>query len=710
MTQTMLPPALASAPRLNQWLRVDPGGWVDAYSGKVEIGQGILTALSSIVATTLGVGMDQVCMRAANTDTSPNEGVTSGSLSVQHSGAALRQVCTEVRALYLARAADALATNDRLAVERGVIGDRTSYWALADDALLDREACGSPMAVAVAGAGAGAGAAIGADTRRIDLPDKVFGLSRFIHDLTLPGMVHGRMVRRSNPAARLLSTDARSIEARPEVLAVIRDGSLLGVIATTEAAAEAAAAALAAVCVWDEPACLPDAQDLANWLRGQPAETQIVSERQAAHPQSSASPARTLRQRFAKPILAHASIGPSCAVAQHGERLTVWSHSQSIFNLRRDLALALELPEASITVQHVEGAGCYGHNPADDVALDAAWLARAAAGRPVRVQWSRADELACAPFGPAMAVEIEADLDEAGEIMAWRHSIWSNGHSTRPGRGSGPALLGAWAMASPFPRETAINPPLAVGGGAERNAAPSYDFPCWQVTSHRVLPMPLRSSAIRSLGAFLNVFAAEQMIDQIAIAAGHDPLNYRLRHMSDSRARAVLALAASQAGWGAPMPEGFGRGIGYARYKNTGGYCAVVAEVEAGAEIAVRRLIIACDVGLAVDPDGVVNQIEGGAIQATSWALKEAVQFDRHQVTSDHWDAYPILRFSEVPQVSVYVVPSAAPSVGAGEASVGPTAAAIGNAVAAALGVRVRELPLTADRVVAAINAMENQE
>lgn len=693
-----LPVSLAATPRLGRWLRVNSGGWVEVFSGKVEIGQGILTALAQVVATTMGIGLDQVRMVAANTDVSPDEGVTSGSLSVQHSGAALRQVATEARALYLARAAETLSCDGEMQVERGMIrgeAGQTSYWELADDALLARDASGSPAAVAMPGG----------SNARTDLPDKIFGRPRFIHDLTFPGLLHGRMVRLPSPAARLIVVDAAPIEALPDVVAVVRDGSLLGVLANSEAATETAATALAAACRWDVPPSLPDADDLPHWLRTQPAETSVVADGPPSWSPGNQPPVvRTLRHRFAKPYLAHASIGPSCALAQFGERLHVWSHSQAIFNLRRDLALALKLPETAVMVQHVEGAGCYGHNPADDVAFDAAWLARAAGGRPVRVQWSRSDELGCAPFGPAMAVEIEADLDAAGGIVDWRHTIWSNGHGTRPGRGSSPALLGAWAMADPFERQSAVNAPLAAGGGAERNAAPSYALPSWRVTNHRVLPMPLRSSALRSLGALLNVFAAEQMVDEVALAAGQDLLAWRILHAEDDRGRAVLERAASEAGWGSPLPDGVGRGIGFARYKNTGAYCAVVAEIEAAAEIRVRRLTVACDVGLAVDPDGVANQMEGGAIQATSWVLKEEVRFDRMGVTSTDWDAYPILRFSEVPAVSVHIVSSAAPSLGAGEASVGPTAAAIGNAVASALGVRVRQLPLRADRVIAAFD------
>ena len=298
----------------------------------------------------------------------------------------------------------------------------------------------------------------------------------------------------------------------------------------------------------------------------------------------------------------------------------------------------------------------------------------------------------------------KADLDAEGGIVGWRHTIWSNGHSTRPGRGTSPALLGAWSLEPPFERQPAINAARAVGGGADRNAAPSYALPSWSVTDHRVLSMPLRASAMRALGALMNVFAAEQMMDRLARDTGADPVAYRLRHTEDPRARAVIEMAARQANWGAPLPEGMGRGIGYARYKNTSAYCAMVAEIEAVEVIRVRRLVIACDVGIVIDPDGVANQIESGAIQATSWVLKEAVRFEAGRVTSTDWDAYPILTFSEVPAVSVYIVPSDAPSVGAGEGSVGPTAAAIANAVSAALGVQVRRMPLSPDHVVAAFD------
>ena len=304
-----------------------------------------------------------------------------------------------------------------------------------------------------------------------------------------------------------------------------------------------------------------------------------------------------------------------------------------------------------------------------------------------------------------MVVDVEADLDDAGDILAWRHTIWSNGHTSRPGRGKTPALLGAWHLDRPFERRPAINPPFAAGGGAERNAMPLYTFPAWQIVNHWVLAMPLRTSALRSLGAYANVFAIESFLDEVAASAGEDPVAYRLRYLDDPRARTVIERAAAKFGWdNRQKSEGIGQGVGFARYKGGGAYCAVIAEIEAEAEIRVRRLVIAVDAGLVVNPDGIANQIEGGAIQATSWTLKEAVRFDGQRVTSDSWQAYPILRCSEAPAVDVDIVSRPdCPAVGAGEAAQGPTAAAIANAVFDALGIRMRELPLTAERIRAAI-------
>jgi CO/xanthine dehydrogenase Mo-binding subunit len=488
------------------------------------------------------------------------------------------------------------------------------------------------------------------------------------------------------------------------LLAIVRDGNFVGVVCETEDSAETALKALRKRAAWTPGEPLPDENRLAEWLKAQPVESTVIDERSASQPGETH---RTVRQQYTRPYIAHASIAPSCAMAQwSGDRVHVWTHSQGVYLLRADLALVLKLPIENITVEHMEGAGCYGHNAADDVALDAVLLAKAAAGRPVRVQWSRADEMSHAPFGAAMAIEVEADLDAQNEIVGWRHSIWSNGHAARPGRAAQPALLAATEMSDPFPRMISTNPPQANGGGGDRNSIPLYDFPSWHIESHRLTTMPVRTSALRTLGAQGNVFAIESFLDELANERGEDPVAFRLRHLSDPRAQDVIRSVAQRAKWKPEKIFGIGYGLGFARYKNTGAYCAVVAEVEGAEDISVERLTIAVDVGEAVNPDGVINQIEGGAIQATSWVLKERVRFDRQRITSNSWTTYPILRFSEVPEVQVEVIqrPDMEP-LGAGEAAHGPVTAAIANAVFDALGVRVRNLPITRDSLIAAMES-----
>ncbi len=447
---------------------------------------------------------------------------------------------------------------------------------------------------------------------------------------------------------------------------------------------------------------MPDENQLADWLKVQPAESSVISSKTA--PQSRETK-QTMRRQYSRPYIAHGSIAPSCAMAQWtGDRVRVWTHSQGVYLLRSDLSMILKLPPDHITVEHMEGAGCYGHNAADDVALDAILLAKAADGRPVRVLWSRADEMSHAPFGAAMRIEIEADLDAQNEIVAWRHSVWSNGHSARPGRADMPGLLAGTELAKPFPRMISTNPPQAGGGGGDRNSVPLYDFPAWKIESHRLLTMPVRTSALRTLGAQGNVFAIESFLDELAAERKEDPVAFRLRHLTDTRAQDVIRAAAKRANWKPAPRDGVGHGLGFARYKNTGAYCAVIAEIEGAEDISVKRLTLAVDVGEAINPDGVINQIEGGAIQATSWVLKERVRFDNSRITSNSWSEYPILRFSEVPEVEVEIItrPDIEP-VGAGEAAHGPVAAAIANAVFDALGVRVRTLPITRDNLIAAM-------
>jgi CO/xanthine dehydrogenase Mo-binding subunit len=699
-----LPVSLAANPKLSSWLKFSRDGQVAISPGKVEIGQGIVTALAQIAADELDIDLSRVQMLRASTAKSPNEGVTSGSLSIQQSGRALRHACAEVRRIFLQQAAEGLGVDiDTLDVEDGTISGpgnvRTSYWELAEEVSLDRDATPG-----IAPKLAARRALAGNSVPRIDIPDKVFGRLRFIHDQTWPGMLHGRVLRPENARAKLVSLREDAARAAAGFVAMIRDGSFAGVVAETEHGAEAALDALRKGATWSDGEPLPDENDLASFLKAQPHETTDIARKAAASP---GVVARTIRRQYTRPYIAHASIAPSCAIAQWtGDRVHVWTHSQGVYLLRTDLAKVLKLPEANITVEHLEGAGCYGHNAADDVALDAVLLAKAAGGRPVRVQWTRQGEMADAPFGAAMAIEVEADLDAQGEIVGWRHAVWGNGHVARPGRAAQPALLAAFELADPFPRMVSTNPPQANGGGSDRNSIPLYDFPSWHIQNYRLTTMPIRTSALRTLGGQGNVFAIESMLDEIAAERGEDPVAFRLRHLRDERAKDVIRAAAARAGWKPAKRPGIGHGVGFGRYKNTGAYCAAIAEIEGAEDIRVNKLTLAVDVGEAINPDGVINQIEGGAIQATSWVLKERVRFDRHRITSTSWAEYPILRFSEVPDIEVELIQrSNMDPVGAGEAAHGPVTAAIANAVFDALGVRVRDLPITRDRIVAAMES-----
>jgi CO/xanthine dehydrogenase Mo-binding subunit len=389
-------------------------------------------------------------------------------------------------------------------------------------------------------------------------------------------------------------------------------------------------------------------------------------------------------------------MAPSCAVALHdGSGLKVWSHSQGIFNLRRDLAMALAMEPENIVVEHREGAGCYGHNGADDVAFDAALLAIALPGTPIRVMWSREDELSWSPFSSAMLVAIEAGHDADGHIAGWKQTVTSHGHSNRPGSGATPSLLGSSHRKDGPPLPPTRDGPLPAGGSL-RNAVPLYVTGGLEVAVSLVAETPLRVSSLRSLGGMANAFAVETMIDALAEAAGRDPVQYRLDHLADERAIAVIGAVRQMCG--DPVgTDGVGRGLGFARYKNSAAYCAVIAEVEAEEEVRVRRLWIAADAGEVINPEGAAHQIEGGAVQACSFALKEEVRFDRRQVLSCNWEEYPILRFSEVPSVEVRLLaPAGTPPLGVGECATGPTVAAIANAVHDAVGVRPTTMPFTA--------------
>jgi CO/xanthine dehydrogenase Mo-binding subunit len=695
--------SLAANPLISSWLTVQEDGTVILRVGKVEFGQGIHTALTQIAIGELGLPPGKLVVAPPSTAGSPDEGFTAGSLSTQVSGAAVRAACATARRLFIETAAAkagvparslSVIDGDIRTPEGEIVG---SYGSLAGQVDLDFEAAEPSQET---------DGSAQPDLQRLDLPDKIFGRPRFIQDLELPGMLHARVIRPPLLRAVLREIPADACVSLAPSVQVVRDGNFLAVLSEREEAAAAAADALSQRVTWEPAEDLPDQSRLAAWLRAQPRETSVLANEQKDGRKRDGT---VVRASYSRGLLAHASIAASCALARFdGRVLEVWSHTQGIYPLRGAIAGAFGMDQSDVVVRHVEGAGCYGHNPADDAAFDAALLARRTGGRPVRVLWDRAAELGSGPLASAMTADVSAEIGADGSVGNWTYDVWSNGYTSRPGYAGNPGLLANGYRHGGRPLPASVDPGSEAGLGSGRNAVPPYTFGSACVATHRVLSMPIRTSAIRSLGAHFNVFAIESFMDELAAAAGADPLAFRLALLDDERARAVISAAAEGAGWGqrreAAAHADTGLGLGYARYKNAGAFCAAVAEVEATESVRVRRIVVAVDVGQVVNLDGVRNQIEGGAVQAVSWTLKEQVRFGRDGITSLNWNTYPILRFSETPQVDVVVINRPGlPVVGAGECVAGPVAGAIANGLCAAIGVRVRALPLTAENVVQAI-------
>jgi CO/xanthine dehydrogenase Mo-binding subunit len=703
-----LPADLEANRRLDSWLRIDPEGHIEVFTGKVELGQGNLTALAQIAAEELDVAFERVRMRPVDTSHSPDENYTAGSASIEATGSAVRYAAANARAILLEMAAAKLGVSvDGLTVDDGLIGSsavtgRVTYWLLASEAPLVRDASTVPLK------SASEYRIVGTSAPRLDIPAKLTGGESYVQDMRLPGMLFGRVVRPPSYDAQLTAFDDAAVKGMPGVVTVVRDGRFLGVVARREEQALAARAALQRAATWTTRPGLPDEARIADVLRASmDARVTTVSSRS---PGSSTPPAvRTLTGSYSKPYLAHASIGPSCALAAVSDRiLTIWSHTQGPYQLRADIAKVTGLPLGNVRVIHAQGAGCYGHNGADDVALDAALLSRAVGGAPVKVQWMRDDEFGWEPFASAMSMTLQAKLAGDGSIVDWQHDLWSNSFNMRPGTAGGVNLLAAWHLAQPFQPAPPGEIPLP-SGGADRNAVPYYDFPSQRIIEHFLPTMPVRVSALRSLGAFGNVFAIESFMDELAEAVGADPVDYRLRHLSDDRAKAVIRAAAERGRWqpGIKGDGTRGRGISFVRYEMVKTYIALIADIvvdRASSVIRVERVTAAADAGLIITPDGLSNQIEGAIIQGTSWALKESVRFDRERIISRDWASYPILTFPEVPEVEIVLLNHPdLPSLGAGEAALPPVPAAIANAFFNATGKRLRDLPFGRDHIKAAL-------
>jgi nicotinate dehydrogenase subunit B len=700
------PGSLAQAPYLDSWIRIDADGSITVFTGKAELGQGFKTAFQQIAAEELDVPFESLKVVTADTGRTPNEGYTSGSHSTPDSGTAIQNAAAQVREILVAEAArrrglpaENFRTEDGMVISPD--GERFRYGDLIPAETLHVRA--RPKSVLKDPA---TFKIMGQPVPRVDIPAKVTGGAAYVQDMRLPGMVHARVVRPPSYGAELTACDSAGVEKLPGVVKVIRDGNFLAVVAAGEFQAVKAMKALSAASKWKETASLPEQQDLPRVLTSLPSQDTTIFQRS----DPSAVGRITIEASYTRPCQSHGSIGPSCAVAQLTDGvMTVWTHTQGVYPDRQGIAEMLRVPLESVRCIHVEGSGCYGHNGADDAAADAALIARALPGVPVRVQWMREQEHAWEPFGPAMVTKLKASLDGNGAISDWNFEVWSNTHSMRPG-GAG-SMLAAQHMAQPFAVPAPKPLPLPEGGG-DRNAIPIYRFPNAHVVHHFIPAMPLRISAMRSLGAYHNVFSIESFMDELATAAGADPVEFRLRHLEDRRGRDVIEKAAQEFGWrkGQQAPPDRGFGFAFARYKNLAAYCAIASEVEVNSETGRPRLVravAAVDSGQVVNPDGLTNQIEGAIMQSMSWTLYESVSFDDTRITSIDWQTYPILRFDSVPEsVEVHIINRPGlPFLGSGETGQGPAAASIANAIANATGKRLRDLPLTRRRIKDAIDA-----
>jgi nicotinate dehydrogenase subunit B len=703
-----LPGDLEDTPLLSSWIKINADETVTLMIGKVELGQGAVTAVAQVCADELDIDLNRLRIISGDTALVPNEGVTAGSQSMPGCAAAVQQAAAEVRHILLGLAAEKLKTPiESLKVADGTISDggsEVTYWKLVTGRELERKATGDIKPKSVSDY-----RYVGQSVPRLDIPAIMTGQTLYIQEQKPDGMVHGAVVRPPTYKAKLKNIDTSKVEKMPGVLKVVRNGSFLGIIASRQDQAYEASSALAKEAEWDVEDNLPGDEGIFDWLLSAPTlDEEIMNETAGAI----GTPAKVVEAAYERPYQMHASIGPSAAIATLVDdgTLTIQTHSQSVFETAKAIALMLGLDPAKVRCQHTPGSGCYGHNMADDAAADAALLAVEMPGKPVRLQYTRPQEHKWEPYGSAMVVKTKVGVDDSGNVLTWNLELWSTPHGTRPDGDPG-NLLSARYLEKPFAM------PVPENGGppnyaADRNAIALYDFPAQRVVTHFITEMPLRVSSTRSLGAYANVFAIESTMDDLAHAAGADPVEYRLRFLKDERARDVVKAAAEKFGWEQwSKSEGRGRGIGFARYKNYAAMTAVAMEVEVNPDngrIRVIRVASANDSGQIISPDGIENQIEGGIIQSLSWTLKEEVKFDRTGVLSEDWKSYsyPILTFEEVPPIDIVLIERPGePFLGTGEAAQGPTAAALGNAVFDATGVRFHRIPFTPKRIFAGLSA-----
>lgn len=710
--------------RLDAWLRIGQDESIEVFTGKVDIGMGVQTALGQVVAEEMDVAFDRVRLIMGDTATTPDQGGVGGSTSISAGAKPLRNAAATARFLLLQLAASKLgAPPDRLKVTNGIVsveGDPAksiSYGALAGGNAFNEalRVSGGGFALNVEGQGKPKDPAnyilVGQSVPRVDLPPKILGRATYSTDIRVPGMLHGRVIRPAGAGATLINIDESSVKGIPGFLRAVVKGNFLGVVAENEWAAIRAAKELKAI--WSSPAAsFPD--DLYRHMRSvAPRATRVLVNRGDAAAALSRA-AKKVEATYEWPFQAHATMGPGCAVAdfQSNGVTTVWTGAQKPHALQKGVAQMLGVKDDQVRIVWVEAAGSYGRAGDEDVAADAVVLSQAV-GKPVRVQWSRADMTAWGGKGPAVMIDLAAGLDANGGVAGIELTSRAfSGTEIPPQPATAGNLLAAQLMGI---RNTSGGDEY-VGWGGDTYA---YEFPAVHSVGHIIAPLyvsssPLRTTHLRDPNGPAGTFAGESFMDEIAAEAGVDPIEFRLRYVAEPRAKAVLMAAAERAKWDhRPSPKRnatsgnvlTGRGVALALRGGT--YVATVAEVEVNrltGEVRVKRLVCAHDCGLIVNPDALRGTVQANLIQSLGRALKEEVTFDKTNVTSVDWNTYPVVRWPDVPAVEIVLLnhPETAPS-GAGEPSSRPTAAAIHNAVFDAVGVRVRRAPLTPARVRAAL-------
>ncbi|WP_439487609.1 molybdopterin cofactor-binding domain-containing protein [Algoriphagus sp.] len=682
---------------VDSWIRLDAEGYLTVLSGKQELGQGIKTALIQIAAEELDISPQRCHIINSDTGQTPNEGFTAGSNSVEGSGSAIRQAAAEARQYLIKMAAIKWGLSpETLQVDDGTVkspaGDEVSYWQLLNGKYIEENISGEAPLKAPKDY-----QYVGKPLEREDIAKMVRGESHFVHDLSMPGMLHARILHPPSYQDKLLSIDLSEVEAISGVIKVIKNGSFIAVVAEREYQAVKARNLLKSLAVWDKNPHDVLPETLFGSIKNTPGEPEQVKLSPGIVKTINGA-AISHQAEYFKPYHMHASMGPSCAVAiWDDEKLTVWTATQGVYPVRSTLSDLFSIDAEKIRCIGVPGAGCYGHNGADDVSAEAALIAKELPGKHIRLQWMREDENKWEPYGTAMAFRLSAGIDSNGKLMAWDSTVWSDSHSTRPN-----------GRAGSFVSARQLDPPVefrkgGFSGGSHRNGIPEYSFAAKQLHLYNY-DGPLRTSSLRGLGAYGNTFAMESFIDELANKSNNDPLEFRINNLEAPRARAVLEELAIKTNWKSRQKtttNGFG--VAYARYKNATSYFAVHAEVVINIETKqyrLKKLTGVIDSGLTINPDGLINQTEGGMIQSASWTMLEEVDFDRTGITSTDWESYPIMRMKDVPEVEVHIIdrPETKP-MGAGEAAMGPVAAAIANAVFDATGSRVRNLPIKSKKI-----------